>query len=49
MNSFEIEGYGDNVPFTYFMKDGEYKNSVTGFVDKDNTIEFLKEWEVIKN
>ncbi len=49
MNSFEIKDYDGSVPFTYIMKDGDYKNYTSGFISRDNTVNFLKENGLIKD
>ena len=49
MNSFEINDYDGSVPFTYIMNHTEYKVSTTGFVNREYTINFLKDNGVIKD
>lgn len=49
MHSFEIDDFEGRVPFTYIMREGKYINSSTGFANRDNTVNFLKENEVIKD
>ncbi len=49
MNSFEIKDYDGSVPFTYIMSGGNYKNFTTGFISRDNTINFLKDNGLIED
>jgi thiol-disulfide isomerase/thioredoxin len=49
MTSFEIQGYEGDVPFTFIMQGGDYKNYSVGFVSRDYTVNFLKENGLIKD
>ena len=49
MNSFEISEYDGSVPFTYIMRNGKYVTSTTGYANRDLTMNFLTENNVIKN
>ena len=49
MNSFEIKDYDDSFPFTFIMNNKEYKAFTEGFVNRDYTVNFLKENGIIKD
>lgn len=49
VNTFEIGNFEGDVPYTFIYKDKEFVVSDIGFSDEQTTIEFLKEYGVIKN
>ena len=48
-NSFELKDYNGYVPYTFIFENNEYVNGIVGFADKSATIEYFKEYGVIKN
>jgi thiol-disulfide isomerase/thioredoxin len=49
MNSFEISEFTGSVPFSFTIENNKIKNYRSGYMSRDDTISFLKEWSFIKN
>ena len=48
-NTYDLESFDGRVPYTFIIKDNKFVISKTGFANREDTIEFLKENGVIKN
>ena len=46
-NTFELQTYGDSVPFTFIVKDKKIIAEDTGFESRDYTYQFLKDHKII--
>jgi len=47
-NAYELENYEGSVPYTFITKNGEFIADNVGGMDKDATLNFLRENNVIK-
>ena len=46
--TYKLETYATSVPFTYIVKKGEVIAEDTGFENRNKTLDFLKQHQVIK-
>ncbi len=49
VNTYDLVDFDDYVPFTFIIKNDKYVTGKAGFANKESSIDYLKEFGVIKN